>query len=623
MITLVEAESEREYEEWREKEDMEYRRLMDVGMSICENRITEHGFTMVYSDDKKEEEDETESHQMEERRTTIMGVMERLEKENNILREEKAGMAQQHRIEIDELNDKIALMDLHKEELREKMEAKYHREGEKIKGIEESKREMGKMKMKMIDLEIKAQADDELIKSIQQALLEKSRESRATINAYEKEKMKCEILQEEINEITTMAKNMTETTKRTNRMKQLSNERLLNAYKEPTTLRRASSIISTSTDKSRETNKRMDKMIMTMSANDDVMTKGRRFLDTPTESITWEQAEKKAKQIKWPTFEGTMTSETNLRLFIIQIESARERMIPDDVIKDSIIQHLMSSKYMAQFANLTQELSPRTLENVIKILERLNPEEQCMSADERFKAIKMAGDESAISYVRRLQTAYRDIFGSATLGETRRVRAQFIKGYTNDGIKLDREERKNLYLCNDLIDLAIGADKAMQRQKKEKEKKAEKKKTAKTPTPPLQKPSDQSKENTPEQRFQDIFEKQNQSSSHMRVSPTGNQWRTSPGLYAKRATLAEVVDGKSLNGTPVCQSCAQEGHNYNQCKYWEYCKLCCGEFRHNSIWHLKKQNRDKIEYGNQNCQTTMPPTKANNINYRSELQNKE
>ena len=95
---------------------------------------------------------------------------------------------------------------------------------------------------------------------------------------------------------------------------------------------------------------------------------------------------------------------------------------------------------MAQFANLTQELSPRTLENVIKILERLNPEEQCMSADERFKAIKMVGDESAITYVRRLQTAYRDIFGSGTVGETRRIRAQFIKGYTNEGIKLDKEE---------------------------------------------------------------------------------------------------------------------------------------------------------------------------------------
>ena len=157
---------------------------------------------------RKKEEDETESHEMEERRATIMGVMERLEKENDTLREEKAGMAEQHRIEIDELNDKITLMDLQKEELRERMETKSQREGERIKGMEKSEREVGEMKMKIIDLEIKAQADDELIKSIQQALLEKSRESRATINAYEKEKMKCEILQEEINEITAMAKNM-------------------------------------------------------------------------------------------------------------------------------------------------------------------------------------------------------------------------------------------------------------------------------------------------------------------------------------------------------------------------------------------------------------------------------
>ena len=144
-------------------------------------------------------------------------------------------------------------------------------------------------------------------------------------------------------------------------------------------------------------------------------------------------------------------------------------MIPDDIIKDSIIQHLMSSKYMAQFANLTQELSPKTLENVIRILERLDPEEQCISGEERFRAMKMMEDESAITYVKRLQTAYRDIFGQGTVGETRRIRTQFIEGYTNEGVKLDKEDKKNLYICNDLVDLAIGADKAAQRQKKEKE----------------------------------------------------------------------------------------------------------------------------------------------------------
>merc|ERR1712121_424211 len=351
-------------------------------------------------------------------------------------------------------------------------------------------------RMKIIDLEIKAQADDELIKSIQQALLEKSRESRATINAYEKEKLKCEILKEEINEITTMAKNMAETTKRTNRMKQLSNERLLNGYKEPTMLKRTTSIVSTSTDKSHETDRRTDKLIMTMDADEDIMARGRRFISTPTESITWEQAERKAKRIKWPTFDSTITSETYLRLFIIQIESAKEKMIPDEIIRDSTIQHLMSSKYMAQFANLTQELSPKTLENVIKILERLDPEEQCMSGDERFRAMKMIEVESAFSYVKRLQTAYRDIFGQGTVGETRRIRNQFIEGYTNEGIRLDKEEKRNLYVCNDLVGLAIAADRAALRQKKEKEKRENKKAHARTPTPPLRKPSDQSKGKT-------------------------------------------------------------------------------------------------------------------------------
>ena len=79
------------------------------------------------------------------------------------MREEKVEMAEQHKMEIDELSDRITLMDLQKEELREMMEAKSQREEEKIKGMEESEYEVGKMRMEMLDLEIKAQADDELI----------------------------------------------------------------------------------------------------------------------------------------------------------------------------------------------------------------------------------------------------------------------------------------------------------------------------------------------------------------------------------------------------------------------------------------------------------------------------
>ena len=625
MITLVEAETEREYEEWCKKADMEYSRLMKIGMNICENYIKKPGDKRAVRPDNGEtEENEIENLEMEEKKTAIMSALERLEQENSTLKGEKNEMMEQHKWEIEELNEKITLMDLQKEELREMMEAKsWHEEGE-MESMEQNEGKIKKMKDKILELEIRAQANDELIKSIQQALLEKSKESRAIINAYEKEKLKCEILKEEINEITTMAKNMAETTKRTNRIKQFSNEQLLNDCREPMTLRRTTSILSSSTEKSHETDRQADKLIMMMDANEDIMARGRRFMSTPTESITWEQAEKKAKRIKWPTFDGTITSKTYLRLFIIQIESAKEKMIPDEIIRDSIIQHLMSSKYMAQFANLTQELSPKTLENVIKILERLDPEEQCMSGDERFRAMKMMKDESAITYVKRLQTAYRDIFGQGTVGETRRIRNQFIEGYTSEGIRLDKEERRNLYVCNDLVDLAIAADRAALRQKKEKEKRENKKAKARTPTPPLQKPWNQNKENTSNQRFQEIFGNRNQKQGSKQTNPTNNQWRTSPGIYAKRASLAEIVEGKSLNGTPVCQSCAQEGHNSSQCKYWEYCKICSGEFRHNSIWHLKKMNREKIANGNQNHQqANMPPIGRDSNNHQNKWQNKE
>ena len=145
METLMERETNEEYEKWRTEANMEWRRLENAGISLCNDRITKYGeLRTAYLDDGEVEEDEAESLEMEERRTAIMGVIVRLEKENETLREEKIQMAEHHKMEIDELNDRITLMNLQKEELKEMMEAKSEREEEKIKGMEESEREVEK-----------------------------------------------------------------------------------------------------------------------------------------------------------------------------------------------------------------------------------------------------------------------------------------------------------------------------------------------------------------------------------------------------------------------------------------------------------------------------------------------
>ena len=100
------------------------------------------------------------------------------------------------------------------------------------------------------------------------------------------------------------------------------------------------------------------------------------------------EARKALKGVKWPEFDDTITIDTFKRIFQFQIDSAKNKNIPDDMIKDSIVQHLMSSKCMAEFANLTEEIPPSSLENVIKIIHQLDPEGQCMEPEERFKAIK-------------------------------------------------------------------------------------------------------------------------------------------------------------------------------------------------------------------------------------------
>ena len=88
-----------------------------------------------------------------------------------------------------------------------------------------------------------------------------------------------------------------------------------------------------------------------------------------------------------------------------------------------------------------------------------------MEPEERFKAMKMVENESAIAFIKRLETSFKDLFGANALGETRRISEQFLENYSKEGIKLDVEEKRCLYTCNNLIDVAIFATRAIERQK--------------------------------------------------------------------------------------------------------------------------------------------------------------
>ena len=106
------------YGKWQTEGDMEWKRLDDAGTSLCNSCILKQiELKTAYVDNGDVEEDEAESLEMEERRTAIMGVIERQEQENETLREEKIQMAEHHKMEIDELNARITRIFLQKEEL--------------------------------------------------------------------------------------------------------------------------------------------------------------------------------------------------------------------------------------------------------------------------------------------------------------------------------------------------------------------------------------------------------------------------------------------------------------------------------------------------------------------------
>ena len=571
-------------------------------------------------------------------------VMDQLEEENEFLKERAEEMRNEYEVNLEELKKENAFLRQEKENLRKTIDFEAKLQREELNEVKADAEKLQQMRSEYISLLAKSEGEAEMIKDLQDTLHEKMRDARNLMTALYREETKVKAQKKEIDQLNEKIKQLTEAMKRTMRQKEDADERLMSLFKAPSVLKRTGSISSVTTAKSSDlADKLGDRQINMMGADGDDVDSFVKSLEigetgsrkksgtrVPNEDdgqpsakgLSWTQAEKAVKGIKWPGFDGTVTIDTVRRMFQFQIDSARNRSIPDDMIKDSIVQHLMSSKRMAEFANLTQEVPPSSLENVIEIIHKLDPEEQCLAPEERFKAMTMSQNETSIGFIKRLQTAFRDMFGKNVVGDNRRIRTQFIEAYEKDGLKLTRDEKKSLFVCQDLTDLAIAADRAMERIKANKNdaKRQNFNQFTTMPQAPARnfqnftpnqqgyapRPFNQNKQYNPKpfqpnyngqrsqapQNIQQVNTTQannviDNNSTQNAINVFQTQRRTTAGPNAARMTLEDLRNGKTANGDVVCFNCAQSGHLKFQCAFYAFCVYCNGEKRHNTASHVR------------------------------------
>ena len=175
------------------------------------------------------------------------------------------------------------------------------------------------------------------------------------------------------------------------------------------------------------------------------------------------RGEKMIQNYKWPKL-ASVEFEGWRRLVFDQVASAKRSGINNNIINNSLKQHLMNEENIVNdFCRLTQTINTATLRGTIKLINTMNNDNNIYSPEERFSGLKLRRGESAAKYLGRLQCQFRDLFGTNAAGETRRIKQQFIDGFVLDGQTLEPEDKKICQAYANLTEMAIFAEEQMSR----------------------------------------------------------------------------------------------------------------------------------------------------------------
>ena len=396
-----------------------------------------------------------------------------------------------------------------------------------------------------------------------------------------------------------------------------------------------------------------------LSHHYDATTHGLPRRDATIKTLPLERAEERMKNFKWPKL-ASLEFETWRRLFYSHIHDARSQGIPDELIRNSIVQFLMSQECtLHDYARLTQKYDPSTLDGVMSIIAKLDPREQQFSSEERFKLMKFKQGDDAMRFMNRIQCQFRDMYGLGAPGEKRRIKAQFVEGYIVKGVKLSPNEKKLLSIYDNLTDLSIAAQEIMDEKVERMQRPVNLQKSlnailASTQLSGSSSPVDQGEINTltlPQQalpqnnipqavipqtpRPQPVLAQTTRPQAFMpqnAVPQQGNNQRrratrsipAPPGV--KRISMREYQAGQADGGGEWCMKCLQYGHTTRTpCIFYCACLKCsepAQEQRHSTRFHDEHMaRRDFPAPGQQQSGATSTASGGPNFHNFQQLMN--
>ena len=318
-----------------------------------------------------------------------------------------------------------------------------------------------------------------------------------------------------------------------------------------------------------------------------------------------DEARKRLKSFVWPDLSKFDSADTFRRMFSMQVNAAQSEGIPDGLIKNAIQQHLLKGNTAQVFAQLCGKMGHDTLYDILELLNFVDPMEQCLSEEERFKEIRCNAEETAVSFMNRIEVAFRDLFGSNATGESRRIKRQFLDGFRKKGISLDDQEKEFLMMNSNLVDLAIATDNKFKvKLEKFKEKQSQ---GQQAKGPPRQNyrggPSGVAPNHQTQNRQSQMASGAIPKSINVvtqggdnQNGAAGQQERRprliSAGPHAERIKLHEYENMRTDDNQTFCRKCLQKGHYSGICRYVSACIYCGGrEVYHSSNYHNEVMNK--------------------------------
>ena len=185
-------------------------------------------------------------------------------------------------------------------------------------------------------------------------------------------------------------------------------------------------------------------------------------LDFDVAEMSVKDARKAIKDYQWPSPSAFTSIDTYVSAFHKNMQLARREGIPRQIIALYVSQHLNSKMETSEtFARAQREEKTDTLEDIIEVLETLDPVSETLSAEERFQRVTCRASEPAITYVKRLEGLFNEIFKNDLRGKSRRIKKQFLRGFTKQGSSFNDREVDNLSLISDLVEMAMRAESLM------------------------------------------------------------------------------------------------------------------------------------------------------------------